>query len=194
LQSPSFLDLENGNKVFNPQEWQKKLDGTMIIKPGNIAQFVIVTNITPLYLVMTLDSTMTNDLGARYVIGVEKQTEKNPAKRHKQQRYVSVGEKANDTFALVEVKGAPEDPDELLLKLVDSGLTVPVKRNDPYRRVDGYMADFRYDIEKKTFTHKRVGDKVSFGGVDYVVADVDANELILSDQSNQKKTTLPFAP
>ncbi len=56
------------------------------------------------------------------------------------------------------------------------------------------MADFRYDPEKKVFRDRRVGDKVSFGGTDYVVVEVNQNELILSDQSNQKKTSLPFAP
>jgi hypothetical protein len=194
VQSPYVLDLETGNKVFNPQEWQKKADGTMLIKPGNIAQFAVVTNITSLYLVLTLDSVMTNDLGARYVIGVEKQAEKVAAKRHKQQRYVSAGEKANDTFALVDIKGAPEDPDSITVRLVDSGETVSITRSQPYRRVDGYTADFRYDLEKKVFLHRRAGDKVSFGGTDYVVADINANEVILSDQSNQKKTPLPFAP
>jgi hypothetical protein len=39
-----------------------------------------------------------------------------------------------------------------------------------------------------------VGDKVGFGGVDYVIVEVNKNELILQDQSNQKKTSLPFAP
>ena len=81
-----------------------------------------------------------------------------------------------------------------MLKLVDTGEVVTVSRDKPYRRVDGYMADFRYDPERKVFRGRRTGDKVSFGGVDYVVVDVNQNELILSDQSNQKKTSLLFAP
>ena len=82
----------------------------------------------------------------------------------------------------------------MILKLVDSGELVPISRDKPYRRVDARTADFNYDPEKKTFRARRIGDPVSFGGVDYVVSEVNQNELILSDQSNQKKTSLPFAP
>lgn len=195
LQSPFLLDLETGNKVFNPFEWQKALDGRLVSKAASTGpQIAVVTNITPLYLVLTLDSVVTNELGARYVVGVEKQAASTAAKRHHQQHYVSAGEKPNDTFALVDVKGPPGNPDALFVKLVDTGETVSFSHDKPFRRVDGYLADFRYDPEKKAFRGRRVGDKVSFGGADYTVFEVSQNELILADQSNGKKTPLPFAP
>jgi hypothetical protein len=194
FQSPLALDLESQNKVFNPFEWVKTPDGRMIKKAANIAQVAVVTNIAPLYFILSLDSVTTNEFGARYLIVVEKQGAPTPAKRSKQRRYVSVGDKPNDTFALLDVKGPAENPDSLSVKLVDGGDIVTIGRTQPYRRVDGYTADFRYDLEKKVFRGRRVGDRVSFGGVDYVVFDINQNELILADQSNQKKTPLPFAP
>jgi hypothetical protein len=100
----------------------------------------------------------------------------------------------NDTFGLVQVKGAPENPDALVVKLVDSGELVTISRGQAYKRTDAYEADFRYDLDKKVFHEKRIGDKISFGGADYVVVEVNQNELILSDQSNQRKYSLPFAP
>jgi hypothetical protein len=125
------------------------------------------------------------------VIGVEKQAEKNPSKRRKQQRYVSTGDK-NDTFTLMGANGAPENPDSVIVKLVDTGETATIPRNQAYQRVDAYAADFRYDPEKKVFHGKRIGDKVSFNGTDYLVVEVNHNELILADQSNQRKYSLPF--
>ena len=193
LQSPFQLDLETGNKVFNPFEWQKTLDNLMVKKATHIgAQMAVVANIAPLYLVLTLDAVATN-VGNRYVIGVEKQAAATLAKQRKQQRYVSAGDK-NDTFALLEVKGAPESPEALILKVLDTGETAIVTRDKPFRRVDAYKADFRYDPEKRVFRGCRVGTKVSFDGTDYLVAEVNQHELVLVDQSNQKKTSLPFAP
>lgn len=194
LESAYVLDFESGNKVFNPFEWIKKPDGSMVKKPQSIAQVAVVSSITPLYLILSLESVTTNEFGARYLVVVERQAAPTAAKRAKQRRYVSLGDKANDAFQLIEVKGAPENPDALVVKLVDSGETVSVARSDAYRRVDGYMADFRYDPEKKVFRARRNGDRVSFGGSDYVVFEVNQNEVILSDQSNQKKTPLPFNP
>jgi len=193
-QSPYVLDFETVNKVFNPLEWQRALDGTLIPAAKKTGlQMAVVTNIAPLYLIITFDSVLTNELGARYVLGVEKQAAPTLAKSRKHQHYASLKDK-NDTFSLDEIQGPPESPTALVLKLVDTGELVTVSRDKPYRRVDAHSADFRYDPEKKTFHAKRIGDKVSFGGVDYLVVEVTQNELILSDQSNQKKTSLPFAP
>jgi hypothetical protein len=195
LKSPYNLDLETTNKLLNPFEWQKAPDGSLIPKATKTGlQVAVVTNISPLYLIVSLDSASTNELGARYVISVERQAAQTLAKRRKAPHYVSVGDKPNDAFALLEVKGAPENPDAVVLKLVDNGEVVTITKDKPFRRVDGYTADFRYDPERKIFRGRRIGDKLSFGGVDYVVVEVNQNELILSDQSNQKKTSLPFVP
>jgi hypothetical protein len=195
LESPYALDLDSGNKVFNPFDWVKNSDNQLVRKATSTgAQVAVVTNIAPLYLVLSLDSITTNELGARYIIGVEKQAASTPAKRHKQQRFVSKGDKANDIFLLMDVKGAPESPDALVFKLVDTGELATVTRDKVFRRVDAYVADFRYDPEKKFFRGRRAGDKVNFGGIDFIVADVNPHELVLEDQSNQKKTSLPFPP
>lgn len=195
LQTPFQLDLETGNKVFNSFEWQKTLDGRLVKKDNSIGPRVaVVTNIAPLYFVMTFVSAATNEAGVgRYVVQVEKQAAPTPAKRVKQQRYVSKGDK-NETFQLLDVQGAPENPDALLIKLVDSGETVTLTHDKPFRRVDGYIADFRYDPEKKSFHNCRVGTRVSFNFTDYIVSEVGENELVLTDQTNQKKSSLPFNP
>jgi hypothetical protein len=157
---------------------------------------VAVTNIVPLYTIITLDSVNTNETSWRFGVGVEKQAEKLLAKRRKQPHFVSKGDKPNDTFSLVDYSGTPENPDaaEVKLKLVDTGDTVTVSEAKKYQRVDGYAADFVYPPENKVFRGRRVGDRVSFNGTDYTVDSVSANELILQDQSNQKKTPRPFNP
>ena len=198
LKSSYDLDLSTTNKLFNPVEWQKDASGNLIkIVTGHEvgADAAVVTKITPLYFVVTLDSVQTNELGAIYIIGVERQAAAIPQLRHKRQHYVTSGEK-NDDFTLITdgVKGDPDNPDELLLKLADTGEPVSVSKEKPFQRVDGYAADLRYDPEKKFFQGRRVGATLSFGGDDYLIVAIDQNGVILSAQSNQKKTTLRYAP
>jgi hypothetical protein len=196
VQSPADFDFSTTNRLFNPLEWKKRPDGTLFpIKNGNEtgAGAAVVAKITPLYFIVTFDSVETNGESPRYVIGVERQTAEKPALRRKQPRYFSLGEK-KDSFILSEVKGDPADPSGLVLKFTDTGDTVTVSKDKPFQRVDAYAADLRYDLERKNFAGKRVGSALSFGGEDYIVVAVDADEVILAAQSNQKKTTLRYAP
>jgi len=196
LLSPANFDFSTTNRVFNPMEWKKTANGDLMkVRTGNaIVEAVVVTKITPLYLVITFDSVETNGVVPRYALGVEHQAAASAAQRRKQQRFVSLDDRKKDAFTLMEVKGAPENPSELILKLADSGETVTVSREKPFRRADAFTADLRYDPEKKNFPGRRVGASISFGGQEYIVVAIDADEVILSAQSNQKHTTLRFAP
>jgi hypothetical protein len=196
LQSPANFDFSTQNKLFNPLEWKKDQNNVMFpIKNGNEigANAAVVTKITPLNLVVTLDEVRTNDLGAVYVIGVERQAAPYLRDRRKLQHFASVGEK-NDAFTLTAVKGDPANPDELDLKLADTGETATVSKDKPFQRIDAYAADLKYDPEKKIFPGRRVGSAVPFNGEDYIIVAIDANEVILSSQSNQKKYTLRYTP
>ncbi|HEX9047816.1 MAG TPA: hypothetical protein VF988_12385 [Verrucomicrobiae bacterium] len=189
------LDLETTNKLLNPMEWQKAMDGSLIPKATKTGlQMAVVTNITPLYLVVTFDSVVTNELGATYIIKVERQAAPVAAKRRAMPHYAAVGDKPNDAFQLLEAKGPKENPDGLVLKLMDTGDVVTISKDKPYRRVDGYVASFTYPPEGKVFKAKRVGDKALLGGVDYAVVEVSQDEVTLEDQSNHKKTSLRFVP
>jgi hypothetical protein len=195
LDSPSNFDFSTTNRLFNPVEWKKAADGTLIkIKTGNeIVEAALVSKITPLYLVVTFDSVETNGIAPRYVVGVEHQAAVNPAMRHKRQHYVSVGEK-NEAFTLTAIKGAPENPDQLVLKLADTGEEEVVSMDKPFQRADAYMADLKYPPENKNFPGRREGAAISFGGEDYIIVAIHQSEVILSAASNQKRTTLRYAP
>ena len=205
LQSPYKLDFSTTNKLFNPVQWQKTVDGRLIkLASGNEAGLAVVTKITPLYLILTLDSIETNSIAtnefvARYVISMERQASALPAQRGKRQHYASVGEKVgekNDTFIIREVSGSSADPGtlKLIVQLTDTGESATLSKDKPFRRVDGYSADLKYDPEKKTWQGQRVGSNLKFAGDDYIIVAIDQNSVVLSARSNQKKTTLPNNP
>lgn len=194
--SSANYDFSTSNKLFNPVEWKKDAAGNLIkIKTGSeIVEAVVVTKITPLYFIVSLDQVTTNSTGARYSIGLERQSAAYPAQRRPQHRFVSLDDKKKDVFTLVDVKGPPENPSELVLKLADSGETISISKDKPLQRVDAYSADLRYDPERKVFSARRVGAPISVGGQDYIVVAIGADEVILSAQSNQKRTTLKYKP
>jgi len=194
LQLPYQLDFETTNKLFNPVEWQKAVDGTLIkIESGNEVgpKAVVVTRIAPLYFILTLDSVETNQFGARYIVGVERQAAPVAWRRVKRQHYASLGEK-NEAFAITKAQGPPDNPTQLILQLTDSGEMATLSKNKPFRRVDAYMADLKYGPEGKNWGDQRVGDDLKFAGDDYIIVAIDRNEVVLSAKSNQKKTTLPY--
>ena len=205
LKSPNELDFTTTNKLFNPVKWVKNKDGTIGKAAALGPNAAVVTKITPLYFSISLDSVTTNDLGARYFFGIEDQTAAIPAQRHKRPHYASLG-KGNDTvtdksvggknegFTLKEVKGPPENPDQLVLMLADTQATATLSKDKPFRRVDAYSADLKYDLGNFSRAGLRVGDHLSFAGDDYNVIDVQSNAVILLAQSNQKKITLPYTP
>jgi hypothetical protein len=196
LQTPPNVDFSTRHKLFNPIEWKRDANGVLFpIKNGNEigAGAAVVTKITPLYLVVTLDQVDTNSPSPRYVIGLEHQAAATAAMRHKQTRYAAVGEK-KDLFTMVSVKGDPLNPDQVVLKLTDTGETVVLTRDKSFQRVDAYTADLKYDPEKKTFAGRRVNSTISFNGEDYIIVAIGADQVILSGQSNQKKTILHYTP
>ena len=105
-----------------------------------------------------------------------------------------MGDKPNDTFQLLEVKGRPENPDALVLKIMDTGETATVTHGQPFRRVDAYVADLRYDPEKRAFHGLRAGSKVSFNGTDYQVADISQNGLGSKTSRIRKKLLCHLHP
>jgi hypothetical protein len=198
LQSPYKLDFSTTNKLFNPVQWQRASDNSLIkIKTGNEIgpKAVVITKITPLCLILTLDSMETNELGARYSISVERQAAALPAKRSRQPHYASVGEKI-DAFTIVDVNGSPANPAQLklILQLTDTGERATLSKDKPFRRTDGYSADLKYDPEGKKWQGQRSGADLKFAGDDNIVVAINQDTVILLARSNQKKTTLTYSP
>jgi hypothetical protein len=207
LQSPYKLDFSATNKLFNPVQWQKTPDGRLIkIASGNEVGggATVVTKITPLCLILTLDSIETNSIAtnefvARYVISMERQASALPAQRSKRQHYASVGEKVgekNDAFTIREVSGSLADPGtlKLIVQLTDTGERATLSKDKPFRRTDGYSADLKYDPEGKKWQGQRIGAILKFAGDDNIIVAINQDTVILLARSNQKKTTLTYSP
>jgi hypothetical protein len=195
MATPAMIDFSAPNKLFNPMSWQKTVDGRLLRADAtNVGpNAVTITKLTPLYLKLTLDSITVLDTGTRYVIGIEKEAAPNPRERNKTQKYCSLDTK-NETFTLRAVKAAPDDPTNVtvVLELNDTRQRVEVAKDQPFRRIDGYMVDLKYAPENKTWTARRVGAALNLNGEDYNIVAITENEVVLSAKSNQKKWTVKY--
>lgn len=204
LQAALQLDFSSSHKVFNPVVWKKKPapDNTPIkAQKGNVGvEAITVTKTAPLHTIITLDAVTSTDSGARYTIGVEREAAATTAQRKKRAFYAAPGGKSDGGFVIVEVKGPPDNPEELVLELADTGERAVVKKDAPFRRVDGYTANLKYDPENRPWNNLRVGaggpstPPITVEGESYIVVAINKNEVVLSAKSNNKKTSLPYNP
>jgi hypothetical protein len=131
-----------------------------------------------------------SDSGPKYVIGIEKQAAATSGQRNKRQSLCSMNPPSkNETFTMLEVKGKPEDPSQIVVQLNDTGEKAVITKEEPFRRVDGYMADLHYDPEKKTWAKRRVNSlpPLSLNGEEYNIVAINRNEVVLSAKLNGKK-------
>ena len=192
--SPTVVDFSTGNKLFNPANpWQRRPDGTMIPLPagrGVGPEAVVVTKIMPLYTKLILDSVSTTESGSRYMIGVTREAAAKPGKKT---AVAALKEKNKEGgFTIVEVKGPPDNPAELVLELADTGERVSISKTKAFQRVDGYSADLKYPGGARP--NQRVGGPpLRIANENYNVVAIGANEVVLSAPSG-KKTSRPFTP
>ena len=200
-EAPLGLDLNNTNKLFNPVQWLRTADGRPVKnEAGNKVgpEAVVATNITPLFLIITLDDVKVLDSGARYYIGVEREAATTPALRKKKPYPTSLNEK-NDTFKLSEVKGPPENPTALTLTLNDTGESVTnLAKDHPFKRVDSYTADLKYEPEKRLWANQRTNAALAFAGDVFTISSIklvatNQYEVVLSAKSNGRNTPIQYS-
>ena len=194
FQNPPTLNFSVPHNLFNPVKWQRRPDGTLLkIEKGTEVgpDALRLANIRPLHLIITMEKVALPGYNMR--VTKEAHTNKN-ARLPLPVTYVKLNEKdrggAFATFILREVKGAPEDPTELVVELVDTNERGSLSRDKPYMRVDGYEVDFNYPPENKAITKKRLNEVIILGVDEYILVDIRPNEAVLSARSNGKKTTI----
>ena len=198
-EAPFLLNYsDNTNRLFNPVRWQKDANGRVFKNPvGTDIDRLEITKITPLYLTVSLDTVNASESGVRYGIGVEQQAASRANLRGRRSIFMSVGEKKEygekkEPILLREVKGATNDPTELIFELGDERISV--LKDKPFRRVEGYTADLKYPPENRNFPPgRRVGDKITLAGEEYNIVAITENEVVLSAKSNQKKWTIKYS-
>ena len=96
---------------------------------------------------------------------------------------------------LSATRPSPDNPTNkiVVLELNDTHERVEVAKDQPFRRIEGYMVDLKYAPETKTWTNRRIGASLSLNGEEYNIVAITENEVVLSAKSNQKKWTIKYS-
>jgi hypothetical protein len=141
-----------------------------------------VTNITPLYTVISYDHPSIGGTGAVYVMAIQEHSAKRP------NEYAKKDEKTKSGLYIIRgIKGAPEDPTDLQLEIPATQEMVWITKEKPYKRVDGYTVDMKYEPESLTLLKKRVNDTIVLDNEAYKIVEITNN--LVRVQSNKTKVT-----
>jgi hypothetical protein len=187
VQSAFKLDFTTKHNLFNPVLWQKLPDGRLLkIVSGNElgAGALEITAINPLYLKLSFKAQTVNG----YFVTVEDQAAP-PSKRSPHDTIVSKDSKGD--YNLIDIKGPADKPTQLVLQVKETGETISLYADRPYKQVDGYSADLKYPPEPGWIRNgQRVDSPLSFGGQLYKIVAITQSNVVVSAKSNDKKTTI----
>jgi len=187
LTNPPPVILSGAHNTFNPVTWKRKADGTLlkIIREGPDA--LEVTNTTPLYTVIAYDRPGNN--GAGYYMTTQ------VLSGRKNSEFVKLDEKVRSgLFILRGIKGATESPDALELEITSQTNHVFVTKDQPFKQVDGYTADLKYDPEPELqgLSKKHVNDTITLNGEAYKIIYITNNAVRVLEPSTDKRTTIKY--
>jgi hypothetical protein len=183
--NPPPVVLSGEHNLFNPVTWRRKANGELlkILKTGPDA--LSVTGITPLYTVIAYDHPSGN--GAVYIMSLQVHSAKRPPE------YAKIDEKPKSGLYIIRgIEGAADNPTELHLEIPETGETVSVSSNNPYKRVDGYLADLKYDPESRTLPKERVNETFTLDNEQYKIVEITNDVVRVQSIKNTKITTIKW--
>jgi hypothetical protein len=187
--NPPTITLSGENNLFNPVTWKRKSDGTFlkVIKQGPDA--LIITNITPLYTVISYDHASGGGSGV-YVMGTQTQSDLQHPKRLVTE-FAKKNEKVKSGLYIIrDVKGDADNPTEIDVELTANGEIVPITKEKPYEREDSCIADLKYEPEQKTFYKVHVNEPLRLDGESYKVVEITNNAVRIQFNRTTKVTEI----
>jgi hypothetical protein len=184
--------LSGDHNLFNPVTWKRKANGELIkiIKTGPDA--LMVTNIVPLYTIIAYERPTDSPV---YVMSWQQRTDLRLPNRRGTLEHSHKNEKMKLVPYIVRgIKGAENDPSEINLEIIDTGETnVWVSTNTPYKRVDSYIADLRYDPDPLLpLTKKQVNDEFKLDNDPYKVVEITNNAVKVRSERTTKVTEIKW--
>ena len=190
ITNPPTVLLAGEHNLFNPVTWKRKANGDLlkIVKSGPDA--LVVTGITPLYTVISFERPME---GSIYVMNVQSNVpDPNQPSLHAKSLYPHKDEKNKGwPFIVRGIKGAENDPSEVNLEILETGDTnVWVSTNHPYKHVQSYYADLKYDPETLTLLKRKVKEEFNLDNDPYIIVEITNDAVRVQSRRTTKVTEI----
>jgi hypothetical protein len=195
ITNPPAVILSGTHNLFNPVTWKRKANGDLfkVLKSGPDALSIV--NITPLYTVISYDRA-TGD-GGFYVLGAQQHVDAQQVgtAHNKTVEFVKKDQKTKTGLFIVRgIKGAENAPTDVELEIPQTGETnVWISTNNPYKRVDSYLADLKYDPETKVLSKQKVDDWIKLDNEQYKIVEITNNAIRLQSSTSSKVTEIKWA-
>jgi len=184
--NPPPVILSGGHNLFNPVTWKRKPNGELIKILYTGPDALAIVNISPLYTIIAYDHP--TGTGGIYVFTVQTNSGRKLIEHPK------IDEKTKSGLYIVRgIKGASEDPTELQLEISETQESVWISKGAPYKRVDGYTADMKYDPESRTLLKQHVNEIITLDNEQYKVVEITNNAVRVQAIKNTKVTTIPWS-
>lgn len=198
LSSSIQVPLGGDHPVFTATRWRKTPTGDVVpdtskANQGPAAIGAVTT--MPLYLTIDFTKSAGTPDSLRYEFAIGREFEKQANKRGTLTLSARVGEgvrlpgQKTDLFRLLEVKGSPAEPTELVIQLTAGNERAVLGPKRPFRQVMGHAAQFVYGLEKRAFKNIRVDENLPLSGTTYKVVSISESDFVIS-APNQVRTTI----
>lgn len=187
-QAPA-LTLTGEHNLFNSVLWKMQRDGTLVKVTKSGVDALSVTDIRPLYF------TISNVDRASDGFVMVSQHAKQPPVRY----FATIGEKpsAKKPYPIVGTNSAPGNPSMLILQvqIPETGETVSVSSNAPYRSLELYEVNLKYSASDVTnvFINKYLNDTLQLSEDSFKIIAITSNAVTVQDTRTLQKTEKPWS-
>jgi len=198
-EKPLVLDFSGPHNLFNPVQWRinkGSKDVIKVVSPDLIGPPAMrIVGIRPLHLSVAFGQAVTSGTGADLVVNGYRMYVTNELATALTPRITRPLVSVNATnkeasFILRAVKGTALEPEQLDAEFKEGGEKFSLGPGKPYFKTIGHEADLRYPNSTNTTGFVRKGGSIDIDGQPHKVVDITPNEVVLSNDSNEKRDSI----
>lgn len=182
------LSLPN-HRLLNPVTWKRQPDGRLYpIREEPGPANLVVTKINPLYLRLEFKGLLGTGQPPRYQVVITQEADPKRGGRNPSTKLLALNDRIEDVLTAREIQGPADNPTALVVYLAGGNERVVLEKDKEFRRLAGYAADLKYQVDGRAFADVREGDSLDLSQKKYKVMAITENEVTVTDDKGKPTT------